>query len=191
MKLGRKSVHQIDASKRHARLSGAMVLSVGLLLSAGAVGAAFASAAPDAAGGAEVSGFLKSSEMPEAWASAIKTFPETLPKGVAWPESTPASLSRAGELNEVGMSELTIAFYWACAWESAYLDGTARGDKSAQENALKALGTFKELPIIQTNFPDERIWFKHVVEPALSGDASGIKYDFETGCGLFAETNGK
>ena len=135
--------------------------------------------------------FLGPGEVPEQWASDLEAFPKELPPGIGWPSSVPSFLTAKGTMSEKGLPAITLAFYWACAWENHYLEGISSDNSGAQELALTQLGEFSSIPAVRVSFPDEPVWYKTVVEPALQGDPGPIRSDFEQSCQVYTESAGE
>lgn len=116
------------------------------------------------------------------------SFEAQLPVGVDWPTKLPESFNTSGARFEDSVPEVMLAQYWLCAWESDVLQQVAQGqDPSAP---LEQVRSFTNLRVYQDNFIDpENGWIRDVVDPALTGDFSGVQTDFSNSCGYFLLNN--
>jgi hypothetical protein len=134
-------------------------------------------------------GFANSSEADRDYADELQGFEQPFPEGTVLPAQLPGERTQ-GETFEEGFGESAAAVYWKCAWEAELIRATDEDDKARAEEALDRVAQFVELEAYGKYFVDpEKLWWTHVVEPALKGDQTELRTEYNNGCDHHAELN--
>jgi hypothetical protein len=131
--------------------------------------------------------YLDADGVRATWLWDVQHFERELPDGYAFPLVPPDGFLRPGEGYEGGITGITIAMYFRCAWESTYLTALIDGESADADRALEEIRAYGRLDIVVSNFPDYEPWYELVIEPSLDGDTAELRTDVAS-CGgiLFA-----
>lgn len=160
----------------------AIAAAVGLVIASASTGAALANSAND-------SEWLTGDEFDIEWATAIQESELELPADTSWPNA-PAALVGDDVRVERGASQLMLAFYWLCSWESEYLQSDD-GSKVRSE-AAEAIQEFSELAAVREGLIGLEMWESNVanglnVASPVSDEAVGR--DFAMTCSGYEGVN--
>lgn len=139
-------------------------------------------------------GMLPPDVVSQKYKDAYRNFEADFPDGVKLPdidqqlkkfEGMATADGAVGSSFEDGFAESQLVTNWQCAWERKYVDAHTSGNESMRDRAAGQLKGFYDLDATKRWYEDpDHSWYKHVVEPAVSGgDVRPMLDDLKNNCG--------
>jgi len=118
---------------------------------------------------------INSKEYLALYKDVAANFPEHLPPGVVLPADPPPMEGDIGR----GNAAAAAYFYWSCAWEDVYLNGT---DPTTKSTAMAQLRKFPTTEWALTYWTDpDGVWPK-LLDVAQLGDLTDLRQFYESDC---------